>query len=69
MSNKNTMEFLEQCNMKNNATSSTPLSDTYIPPDLSSLDIEQIIAHAGCSPQPCNPTGTDTAAGLTLASA
>jgi hypothetical protein len=69
MSNKDTIRFLEQCSMKQNPSSSYPSTEAYSPPDLSSLDIEQVIAYAGCSPHPCNPTGTDTAAGLTLASA
>ncbi len=69
MSNKDTMEFLEQCKMKQSATPSYPVTEPYIPPDLSSLDIEQVISYAGCSPHPCNPTGTDTAAALAAGSA
>lgn len=67
MSNQETKEFLERCAMIQQDKIATQndsvlTNEAYVPPMLSSLDIDQVIAHGGCSPEPCSSPGTTTAA-------
>lgn len=57
---KYTKEFLDTC-----AQNNTPQT-SYCDPAISALDIDQVIAHGGCSPQPCttSSTGVYIASGL-----
>ncbi len=61
MSSQETKDFLKQCDSLHEAKS-TSLENDYVPPMLSSLDIDQVIAHGGCSPAPCSSPGTTTSA-------
>lgn len=65
MSNKETQDFLDQCavihqDKMSSQSNSVLRSESYAPPTLSALDIDQIIAHGGCSPEPCSSPGTPT---------
>lgn len=62
MSNQETKDFLEQCDLLHQKKTDSLLGNDYVPPMLSSLDIDQVIAHGGCSPAPCSSPGTTTSA-------
>ena len=67
MSNQETKEFLDRCAMLQQDKMATQngsviTNEAYVPPMLSSLDVDQIIAHGGCSPEPCSSPSTTVAA-------
>lgn len=60
-----TKAFLDKCS-QNNASAKSPSQTDYTDPTISALDVDQVIAHGGCSPQPCttSSTGVYIASGL-----